>query len=243
MDRSAPVMAAEHLEKRIAGKVVLRDVSFDIDGAGLLAVIGPNGSGKTTLLRVLSGILKPDGGRYFRFGDEVQGEARTDRRVGYLAHQSFLYPNLSVRDNLLFYARLWNVEEPRIVVDRLVKRVGLAWFQHDPVYRFSRGMVQRAAIARLLIGGPKLLLLDEPYTGLDLSGQMLLTEILTEFLESGGAAILITHQVEEALRLSSAVAILLQGRIVWWDNTGNWDYRQLTRHYHQWLTRGGVRDT
>lgn len=232
-------MAAEHLEKRIGDRWVLRDVSLDVDAGSSLAILGPNGAGKTTLLKILSGIWAPSAGALWRFGQKVT-EARPDPRIAFLGHRSFLYPALSARENLLFYAKLWNLDQPQRRVNDALRQVGLTWSQDDPVRSYSRGMVQRAAIARALLTSPRLLLMDEPYTGLDIRGQALLDTLLTEFVAKGGALILITHQVDEALRSAQGVSILRSGRIVWWDWTENWSPERLLQHYDHWLSGGGV---
>lgn len=122
----------------------------------------------------------------------------------------------------------------------MLMRVGLTWSQSDPVRTFSRGMLQRAAIARAFLPEPSLLLLDEPYTGLDLEAQVFLDRALKAFRQGGGSIVLITHNVAEALRISDAVTIMLGGKLVWWEPTPDWTVERLTVHYQQWL-RGGRR--
>lgn len=229
-----------HLEKRIGDKEVLRDISLELGRYSALAVLGPNGVGKTTLLRVLAGVWGPSRGQLWRFDEPVSKDGRPDPRVGYLGHQSFLYPSLTALENLTFYARLWGLNRPRERAQDMLMRVGLTWSHSDPVRTFSRGMLQRAAIARALLPEPQLLLLDEPYTGLDLEAQAFLDRTLIAFRQDGGAIILITHNVAEALRSSDAVTIMLGGKLVWWAPTPEWTVEQLTTHYQQWL-RGGRR--
>lgn len=239
-DASQVVIRAVHLEKRIGDKEVLRDISLELGPDSALAVLGPNGAGKTTLLRVLAGVWGPSRGQLWRFDEPVSNDGRSDPRVGYLGHQSFLYPSLTAFENLTFYARLWGLNRPREKAQDMLMRVGLTWSQSDPVRTFSRGMLQRAAIARALLPEPQLLLLDEPYTGLDLEAQVFLDRVLIAFRQDGGAIILITHNVAEALRISDAVTIMLGGKLVWWAPTPEWTVEQLTTHYQQWL-RGGRR--
>ncbi|PSR34017.1 MAG: heme ABC exporter ATP-binding protein CcmA [Sulfobacillus benefaciens] len=234
------LLRALHLEKKIGGKVVLRDVSLEVGGQGALAILGPNGAGKTTLLRILSGVWGPTQGELWRFGQKVDKEGRSDPRIGYLGHQSFLYPTLSALDNLTFYAKLWGLDRPSVRAANALKQVGLTWSQTDPVKTYSRGMLQRAAIARVLLTQPKLLLLDEPYTGLDLAAQEFLDTTLRSFQAAGGAIILITHNVHEAIRIAQAVTILVRGRLVWWADTHGWNADQLAFEYQKWLG-GGAR--
>ena len=234
------LVRALHLEKKIGGKVVLRDVSLEVGGQGALAILGPNGAGKTTLLRILSGVWGPTQGELWRFGQKVDKEGRSDPRIGYLGHQSFLYPTLSALDNLTFYAKLWGLDRPSVRAANALKQVGLTWSQTDPVKTYSRGMLQRAAIARVLLTQPKLLLLDEPYTGLDMAAQEFLDTTLRSFQAAGGAIILITHNVHEAIRIAQAVTILVRGRLVWWADTHGWNADQLAFEYQKWLG-GGAR--
>lgn len=239
-DRAQVVIRAVNLEKRIGDKEVLRDISLELGPYSALAVLGPNGAGKTTLLRVLAGVWAPSRGQLWRFDQPVSTDGRTDPRVGYLGHQSFLYPSLTALENLTFYARLWGLNRPHERARDMLMRVGLTWSQSDPVRTFSRGMVQRAAIARALLPEPSLLLLDEPYTGLDLEAQVFLDRALMAFRQDGGSIVLITHNVAEALRISDAVTIMLGGKLVWWAPTPEWTVERLTVHYQQWL-RGGRR--
>ncbi len=240
IDASHVVIRAVHLEKRIGDKEVLRDISLELGPYSALAVLGPNGAGKTTLLRVLAGVWGPSRGQLWRFDQPVSNDGRTDPRVGYLGHQSFLYPSLTALENLSFYGRLWGVKRPYERARDMLARVGLTWSQSDPVRTFSRGMLQRAAIARALLPEPQLLLLDEPYTGLDIEAQAFLDRALLSFRHDGGAIVLITHNVAEALRIADAVTIILGGKLVWWAPTPEWTVEQLAAQYQQWL-RGGRR--
>lgn len=237
--RSDNVLEVSHLEKRIGEKVVLRDISFTVGQGVGLAVIGPNGAGKTTLLKVLSGIWSPSGGTVWRLGRRLGAEARSDPSVGFLGHQSFLYPHLTARENLTFYARLWGMDDAGGEALRALERVGLGFALADPVRTYSRGMVQRAAIARALLTRPRLLLMDEPYTGLDGPGQALLDRELQAFKAGGGSLMLITHNLSEALKVADAVVFLIRGRLVWWGDASDWEVATLSERYREWLVRGG----
>lgn len=237
-ERVHPVVVARNLDKRIGEKWVLRQVSLELGVGSALAILGPNGSGKTTLLRVLAGLWSPNAGELYRFGGRLK-EARSDPRVGYLGHASFLYPSLSGLENLAFYARLWRLDRPRDRAAAALKQVGLTWAMEEPVKSYSRGMTQRAAIARTFLTDPQLVLMDEPYTGLDVSGQALLDGLLADLRQRGGASICITHQVREVFQSSDAVAIIVGGRIVWWDRVASWTPQTLTTHYQDWIEGRG----
>ena len=209
---AAPLLSAVAVAKRLGERLVLRDVTLAVPAGSVVVVLGPNGSGKSTLLKLAAGLWAPSRGRLERFGQVVGTEA-TDPRVGYLGHRSFLYGALSGLDNLTFYARLYGVPRPRERAARLLAEVGLRRFQHEPVRRYSRGMEQRAALARAFVAHPQLLLLDEPYTGLDVGATGLLDQWIRRTTAAGGAVLLITHHLDEAARMGDRVGILWRGRL------------------------------
>ena len=209
----SPPLEITHVAKRLGTRFVLRDVSLTLASGEVAVVIGPNGAGKTTLLKLAARVWTPSRGRIRWFGLEPE-EATGDARIGYLGHASFLYRPLSGLENLEFYARLYGLADPRARAEDALGRVGLRPFRFEPVRRYSRGMEQRAAIARTFLAEPELLLLDEPYTSLDVQGVDLLDQLVGEVTGRGGAALVITHQLTEARRIGHRTAILWQGRIV-----------------------------
>ena len=165
------------LERRYGDRVALEDVSFSLAQGETLVLLGANGAGKTTLLKVLATLLRPHGGEVRVLGAKLPDEAwRVRGRIGYVAHEPLLYRSLSVRENLEFNARLHRVPPAR--VDEVLDAVGLRRRGGDPVEELSRGMRQRAAVARALLHDPELLLLDEPYSGLDAGAHRLLEPLL-----------------------------------------------------------------
>ncbi|WP_053959312.1 heme ABC exporter ATP-binding protein CcmA [Sulfobacillus thermosulfidooxidans] len=212
------VIQAEHVGKIIAGKAVLQDVSFTLAPGKCLGIMGPNGAGKTTLLNILSGLWHLSWGDLWRFGVKVGKTGQSDPRIGYIGHQTMVYPELTARENLLFQARLWGLSHPSQQVNTVLEQVRLSWFAHEVVRTYSRGMKQRLQMARLLLIQPELILLDEPYTGLDLAGRTLFQGILTQRKEKGAAIILISHQIDDVLPLADAIAILAHGQFVWWSS-------------------------
>ena len=190
----------------------LDGISFLLESGHTLAVFGPNGAGKTTLLKVLAGLIRPQAGRA-----QVQGGRRA---IGWIGHESHLYAHLTVRENLLFWASLYGVpvreRGPR--ADDLMRRLGLGDRAAQPVAALSRGQVQRAAIARALMHEPRVLLLDEPFTGLDLAAAAEFRRLLAELAPRGGggtrAVVLTTHNVEEGVELATEIAFQHRGRFV-----------------------------
>ena len=207
---SAPAVALEGVGRAYGERVALRDVSFTLPAGATVAVFGANGAGKTTLLRILAGLLRPHAGRATVLGAELPRDAyRARGRTGLLAHEPLLYRDLTVRENLRFHARLHDGPEAR--AEELVERVGLRGRDDDPVRTLSRGMAQRAAIARTLLHEPELLLLDEPLANLDPGGAEAVGPLLR-----GPARVLISHDAEEGLAAADWVLGLRGGRQAIW---------------------------
>jgi heme exporter protein A len=183
-DYSGLVIRARGLEKRYGDKRVLRGVGFDVAADGFLVVTGPNGSGKTTLLRLCAGLAIPTAGKL---------EVTLERgRIGYLAHEPLVYRELTALENLDLYGRLYRVAERRERIGMLLERFGLWDVRHERADSYSRGMMQRLALCRTLLHDPELLVLDEPYSGLDEEGAALLDRELEE-RRPGCAFLVSTH--------------------------------------------------
>jgi heme exporter protein A len=176
-------------------------VSLEIAAGHVLLLVGPNGAGKTTLLRVLAGLLRPSGGTIERRGT-----------VSMVAHHSMLYDVLTVRENLRFFSALHRAPSER--ADQLLGQLGLAGRADERVATFSRGMTQRAAIARALLPDPDVLLLDEPLTGLDDPSCRVVLEVLAGLSARGRAMAIASHQLAELIDVVTAVAFLKDGRLL-----------------------------
>jgi heme exporter protein A len=161
-----PAIDLQRLTRRYGDREALSDVTLTLDPGATLVVFGPNGAGKTTLLRVLATLLRPHGGDARVLGHALPDQGWAVRgHVGFLGHASLLYRDLTARENLRFHAKLHGAPPGR--VDELLDAVGLTTRADDPVHTYSRGMVQRAAVARAVLHDPELLLLDEPTANLD----------------------------------------------------------------------------
>lgn len=188
-------------------------MTLRIDWGERVAVLGPNGAGKSTLLRVLGTLLRPTAGELWVAGlSPRRHRALIRRRLGIVAHQTFLFGALTAMENLLFYARLYDVPKPRERAEQLLVRVGLAERAGTHARALSRGMQQRLALARALLHDPDLLLLDEPDTGLDQDGLALLAALVAE--RSDRTVVLTTHHGERARALCSRAIVLERGRVV-----------------------------
>jgi ABC-type multidrug transport system ATPase subunit len=189
------VIRARGVERRYGDKRVLRGVEFDVGADGFLVVTGPNGSGKTTLLRLCAGLAVPSRGEL-----DVSVERG---RIGYLAHEPLVYRELTALENLELYGRLYRVPERRERTGMLLERFGLWDARHERAGSYSRGMLQRLALCRTLLHEPALLVLDEPYTGLDEEGAELLDRELEE-RRAGAAFVVATHEPARIERFASA---------------------------------------
>jgi heme ABC exporter ATP-binding subunit CcmA len=184
----------------------LDGITFSLDRGQTLVIFGPNGAGKTTLLRVIAGLIRPRRG-----SAEVEGGRRA---IGWIGHQSQLYGQLTVIENLRFWASLYDVPAGTVQerATALIARLGLERQTQQPVRTLSRGQAQRASIARALIHDPAVLLLDEPFTGLDRLAAEELRTLLGELAADGRASVLVTHSVEEGTELATEVAFMRSGR-------------------------------
>jgi heme ABC exporter ATP-binding subunit CcmA len=209
----APLLLATGLRRAFGARVVLRGLDLALQPGETLAVVGPNGAGKTTLLRLLAGLIKPSAGRIELDGVTLSpAEPASRAKVGLLSHRSLLYDDLTVRENLEFAARLQGMGDPRGAAGAALEEVGLAHRAEDSPRTLSRGLLQRAALARALIHRPRLLLLDEPFTGLDALASERLQHLLRERRPQGLGTIVVTHQVSEVWDFADRVQALVAGQ-------------------------------
>jgi ABC-type multidrug transport system ATPase subunit len=184
----------------------------------LLAVIGPNGAGKTTLLRVLAGLLRPDAGEVTVLGRRAGRGAWAEKRaIGLLSHQTLLYDDLTLLENLVFAARLYGVRQPSRAALAGLEAAALAERSGELPRQLSRGLQQRAAIARALVHSPQIILMDEPFTGLDSAAAERLRLDLRARLAQRAGLILVTHALGDVWDIATRVAVLAQGRWTAWE--------------------------
>ncbi len=193
----------------------LTRVSLACEAGEVVGLLGPNGAGKSTLLAILATLLAPSAGD-IRYGDHgaKHGGAALRARIGLLAHDLHLYPELTAGENLEFFARLYGIADPKARVAGALERAGLSERRNDIVSGFSRGMRQRLALERALLHEPRLVLLDEPFTGLDDAATHALIERLRELKTRGCLLLVATHDLETVERLLDRVAVLRDGRLV-----------------------------
>ena len=204
------------LSKHYGGRPVVRRLDLTVPWGSTLAVFGPNGSGKTTLVKLLATLAQPTEGRITIGGLDVQRQGSAVRRhIGVVTHQPMLYDDLTPRENLRFSARMYRVRDQEGRIDAVARRLGIERYLDARVRTLSHGMQKRVGMARALLHQPRLLLLDEPETGLDQDALSVLAAVLDEHRASGGAALLTTHNVERGLAMSDTVAVLAGGRIAY----------------------------
>lgn len=209
----APLAEARGLERRYGAVRALRGVDLTLGRGEVLLVLGPNGAGKTTLLRSLAGLLRLESGTVRVAGRLLTREEPDARRpIGLLSHQSMLYDELTLRENLMLAARLYDLPAPAGRAERALADQGLLERQHDRPRQLSRGLLQRAAIARALLHDPVLLLLDEPFTGLDAVAADRLRGLLASLATPERGVVIVTHHASEAWELATRVGVLAGGR-------------------------------
>ena len=205
-------LAVEGVWKYYGDFPALRDINLTSEPGSCLALIGRNGAGKTTLLRTIAGFSRPMKGS-IRIMGRPPREAETRRNIGFIGHGIAVYDELSALENLVLYARLYGLEEPRRKALEWLENTGLERVRDGLVREFSRGMRQRLAVARAFLHDPAVLLLDEPFTALDDRAIAVLQRLLREGLAKGRTIVMSTHQLREALELASHVALLNRGRV------------------------------
>ena len=192
----------------------LANISFTARPGDIVGLLGPNGAGKSTLITMLATLASPSKGE-IRYGNETAAQAgpRLRTRIGLLAHELHLYPELSARQNLTFFAQLYGLD-PRALVGDALAAAGLADRADDAVGSFSRGMRQRLALERSLLHRPKLVLFDEPFTGLDDRAVGVIADRLRRLAAGGAIVLLATHDMDLADGLVTRVALIRDGRLL-----------------------------
>ncbi len=208
------MIEVRQLTKRFGHKTVLAGLDLHAPPGSLVALLGQNGSGKTTLLRILSGLLKPGSGQVLLQGTPLNETSQSERQNwGVVLHQPLLYEHLSATENLRFYADLYGLSQANQRIAVLLEQVGLERAANSLVRTYSRGMKQRLALARALLPKPQLLLLDEPYSGLDQESSLALNQLLQEELALGHTVLMTTHELGYALQVATRFDLLARGRI------------------------------
>jgi heme exporter protein A len=230
-----PLLAARGLRRSFGRLQVLHDIDLTLSAGEALAVAGPNGAGKSTLLRILAGLMRPTAGEVHVLGQPLTGNAAEARRaIGLLSHQSLLYDDLTVMENLTFVARLYGLARPADAARAALEAAGLAGRADDSPRRLSRGLLQRAAIARALLHMPRVLLLDEPFTALDAASADRLRGMLEARRAEGLGLVIVTHHLAEVWEVATRVAVLVEGRWVC-DEPKTGPLEAFLPRYREWI--------
>ncbi len=216
-DAVAPPLTAVQLVRTFGVQRAVDGVSFTLQSGRFLSLFGPNGAGKSTLLRLLSGALRPTSGE-LRLGEEPlrTREPGWQHRIGVLSHQTFLYGHLTARENLRFFADLYDLDRVDERIDSGLAAVDLSGRGDDQVRTYSRGMRQRLALARTLLHDPDVVLLDEPFTGLDAHASAVLRGVLGALRDGRRTVVMVTHNLSEGLEMADIAAIQVRGRLAFW---------------------------
>ena len=202
------------LTKQADNKLILRGIDLSITQGETVAILGANGAGKSTLLKVLATLIKPASGLVKINGLDLKNDhIEVKKMFGYLPHSSLLYDHYTPLENLVFFGNLYGVKDVENRARKLVNEVGLSFFINEPVKNFSRGMIQRIAIARAIIHEPKIMLLDEPHTGLDQGAITILNNVVLSMKEKGCTTLMVTHDFKQAAAICDRIIIVKNGKI------------------------------
>ena len=220
--------------RRFGHLTALRNVTLAIPQGQTFTLFGPNGAGKSTLLRIIATLGKPSSGTVrIRNIDVRESPEQVRAHIGLISHQTLLYDDLTAYENLAFYAKMYGLQNISDSVNEALDTVGLADRHRDRVRGFSRGMKQRLAIARATLHQPEILLLDEPFTGLDTAARSLLADMICNLRSKGRTILLVTHDLIQGLTLANRFAILKRGTLVHESLTENMSETELRTLYEQ----------
>ena len=203
------------LKKSIDDRMILAGIDLKIASGEFVAILGANGAGKTTLLKIIATLAPASSGDLYLFGQQARWNPASLRaRIGLIADQPMLYRELSARENLRLFAALYGIPNPEQCAVQSLRMIGLSKRGDDPVKSFSRGMVQRIAIARALISDPELILADEPFAGLDVPSILSLEKLFADLCDAGRTVVLVNHDIEQTLRIAYRAIVLRNGVVM-----------------------------
>ena len=235
---SHPIIQVQELRKDFGYLQALSGVSFNLNKGDFLTIFGPNGAGKTTLIKILTGLMRPTSGSAIIDGfDALEGNSILRSRIGVISHATCLYPDLTALENLLFYAKLYDLDDPEERANKSISASGLQLRRHDPVRIYSRGMQQRLAIARATLHDPSVLFLDEPFTGLDLTATNGLKNKLHDLHKDKRTLIMTTHDISCGLEMCDKVAIQNKGKFLFLESIDRIDRESFETLYTETLEK------
>ena len=225
-------LESEDIRKTFGHFTALGGITLNVPRGEFLTLFGRNGAGKTTFLKVAATLVRPTHGKLRIDGIDIREEPENARRrIGFLSHNTYLYRDLNATENLRFFGRLYGMEDSEQRIQELLDRVGLRRRAADPIRAFSRGLHQRLGLARVMLHDPSLILLDEPYTGLDANAVAILDQMLDEAVRGGKTVILTTHDLEQGLRAATRAVIIDRGKVVYTSDGKDSSVRQAYAEY------------
>ena len=227
------------LSKNFGHLKALQDVDLELEKGKSIAIFGDNGAGKTTLIKIISTLMNPTSGKIFVNDLDLTSDGDKIRKsLGLVSHSLFLYSELNAIENLRYFGRLYGVGDLDDRITNLLGKFGLLPRMYDSVRTFSRGMLQRLALARAVIHKPDFLLLDEPFTGLDRSASQLLMNYLEEHKAGGGTSLMVTHDLQRGFESADQLAILSEGRMVWKSDSSSLSLDEFKKVYSKNASEG-----
>ena len=227
-----------NLSKAFGTRKALDGVSFELPEGAFLSIFGPNGAGKTTLLRVLSTLARPTAGSASICGIDLKEDSDEVRGlVGMISHAPMLYPDLTAEENLVLYGKLYGVADPQARASELLEAVGLSHRRLDQVRTFSRGMTQRVSIARALVHDPRVVFLDEPYSGLDPHAVDIFDELIAS-VRGDRTFIMVSHDLAKGFSMCTHALVLARGRVVAFAPKEKLDYDEFAALYRSTVGMG-----
>jgi|APSaa5957512622_1039677.scaffolds.fasta_scaffold00067_34 heme exporter protein A len=237
------MIKVKNLVKMFGLKTILKGMNFDVEPGEFVAFLGPNGAGKTTFLRILSSLSMPSFGDVKVAGYQLPQHAAAVRsKLGVLSHQPLLYGDLTAEENLEFFGRMYNVNDLGKRIDEMLEVVGLSKRRGDLVRTFSRGMQQRLAIGRAVVHNPEILLLDEPYTGLDQDASGILDDVLRTIASEGRTVIMTSHDLVRTEDMASRFDVLSKGKVIASTNKKNISKNGLLAFYRDAIERSKIEE-
>lgn len=223
---------AEDIRKSFGQFIALAGLTLSVRRGEFVALFGRNGAGKTTFLKIAATLIRPTQGKLSVEGIDIREQPEQARRhIGFLSHNTYLYRDLTPLENLRFFGRLYGLTDLEERIANLLDRVGLKRRASDPVRSFSRGLHQRLGLARVMLHDPSLILLDEPYTGLDANAVQTLNQMLDEAASAGKTIILTTHDLDQGLRSATRAMIIDRGKWVFAGNSADMAVREAYTQY------------
>ncbi len=232
MENKKFILETKDINKYFDRFKVLSNINIKLEEREFLTIFGANGAGKTTLLKIIAMLLKPNSGVIYFNGIDTQKSSDSVRKsIGFITHNTFLYNDLSAYENLKLYSILYDVKNCEEQINIVMEKVGLLRRSSEPIRNFSKGMHQRLAVARAFLHNPTLLLLDEPYSGLDQKALNVLNQMLKNVHNEGKTAIITTHNIERGMEIADKVVVLNKGSIVFEKNKKQMEISEFKNMY------------